>query len=144
MSDALLREALDNFRIYGDLRRDEVLHGLDGVVNREVASWHRGFIKALDEAQEWWREHAPATPPASAAEVSQLATSDTQPPAGITLPASAERDALLTVARELYSIAVGEHGHGETHSADWPSCLPAHIAFNRYRKLRAAEARDEH
>jgi hypothetical protein len=66
MSDALLREALDNFRIYGDLRRDEVLHGLDGVVNREVASWHRGFIKALDEAQEWWREHAPATPPASA------------------------------------------------------------------------------
>jgi hypothetical protein len=61
-----------------------------------------------------------------------------------TPPASAERDALVQVAADLYSIAVGEHGHDETHSADWPSCLPVHIAFNRYRKLRAAEARDEH
>ena len=45
----------------------------------------------------------------------------------------------LDVARDLYSIAVGEHGHDETHSADWPSCLPAHIAMNRYRAILAGE-----
>ncbi len=59
-----------------------------------------------------------------------------------TPPASAKRDAVVQVAADLYSIAVGEHGHDETHFAAWPSCLPAHIAFNRYRILRAAEARD--
>ena len=40
---------------------------------------------------------------------------------------------MAEAARDLYSLAVGEHGHDETHSADWPSCLPAHIAMNRYR-----------
>ncbi len=45
----------------------------------------------------------------------------------------ARHAALVASARDLYSIAVGEHGHDETHSADWPSCLPAHIAMNRFR-----------
>jgi Flp pilus assembly pilin Flp len=37
------------------------------------------------------------------------------------------------IAADLYSIAVSEHGHDETHRADWPSCLPVHMAMNRYR-----------
>jgi hypothetical protein len=44
--------------------------------------------------------------------------------------------ALVEVARaaqDVYRTVVGEHGHDETHSAGWPSCLPAHIAMNRYR-----------
>jgi|GEM_PF-5379327 len=44
---------------------------------------------------------------------------------------------IAAAARDLYSVAVGEHGHDETHSADWPSCLPAHIAMNRYRDALA-------
>ena len=48
---------------------------------------------------------------------------------------------LREAARDLYSIAVGEHGHDETHSADWPSCLPAHMAMNRARAALASEDR---
>jgi hypothetical protein len=62
------------------------------------------------------------------------------PPASAELRIAAD---LYSIAADLYSIAVGEHGHDETHSADWPSCLPVHVAMNRYRKARAAEARDE-
>jgi hypothetical protein len=47
-------------------------------------------------------------------------------------------DALRRAAADLYRLAVGEHGHDETHSADWPACLPAHIAMNRYRDALAA------
>ena len=39
-------------------------------------------------------------------------------------------------ADDLYGGLVSEHGHDETHSADWPACLPIHIAMNRYRDAR--------
>jgi len=41
--------------------------------------------------------------------------------------------ALVIAAKDLYSVAVGEHGHDESHSADWPSCLPAHMTMKRCR-----------
>ena len=46
--------------------------------------------------------------------------------------------ALKAVSRDLYSTTVAEHGHDEKHSADWPSCLPVHIALNRYKDALAA------
>ena len=46
---------------------------------------------------------------------------------------------LRNAAQDLYSLAVGEHGHDETHAAIWPSCLPAHIAMNRYRDAIAGD-----
>lgn len=45
--------------------------------------------------------------------------------------------ALEAVARDLYSAAVSEHGHDEKHSADWPACLPVHMALNRCRDVVA-------
>lgn len=56
--------------------------------------------------------------------------------------ALAEVRKLREAAASLYSIAVGEHGHDETHSADWPSCLPAHIAMRRYRAAIKEAPRD--
>ena len=52
-------------------------------------------------------------------------------------PAPAE--GLREAARDLYSALVSEHGHDETHSADWPACLPVHIAMNRYRAALTPE-----
>ena len=46
--------------------------------------------------------------------------------------------ALREAAADLYRLARDGHGHDETHTADWPSCLPAHIAMARYRKAIAA------
>lgn len=58
----------------------------------------------------------------------------TGPVHSVERPAAGPRDeGLREAARNLYSIAVSEHGHDETHSADWPSCLPTHMAMNRYR-----------
>jgi hypothetical protein len=49
----------------------------------------------------------------------------------------AERDRLRAVAADLYRALRSEHGHDENHSADWPACLPVHIAMNRYRDALA-------
>ncbi len=77
-------------------------------------------------------------------EVEQTATPFWLPVERLLVTAEAARTAdpggLREAARDLYSIAVGEHGHDETHSADGPSCLPAHMAMNRYRRALTPEA----
>jgi hypothetical protein len=91
---------------------------------RLLAEYERWFADQGWEAEGW-------DPEASAAEMARAIVE-------IEAEAAPAPDGLREAAADLYRIAVGEHGHDETHSADWPACLPAHIAFNRYRAALAA------
>lgn len=41
--------------------------------------------------------------------------------------------AVAEAAEDLRRIAIAEHGHDTNAGAPWPSCLPTHMALNRYR-----------
>jgi hypothetical protein len=92
------------------------------------SGWHP-FVPESDEPSPWNEDPCPVCGGYMDRPHDHEPVTDPATPA----PLDARHAALVEAARDLYSIAVGEHGHDETHSADWPCCLPAHIAMNRYR-----------